>query len=138
MPVKFDDILEAYEFVSFGGRNGQEAYLCRRTGTIHLYGDDGELDALPDDIDDDTRYVRIPDKDDLHLGLPLVMAFVEQFMPDDYHAVMDIFRKKNAYRRLRWLLTGRKRLEQWQAFEAKAAESALREWCKDSGIEIEG
>jgi hypothetical protein len=35
------------------------------------------------------------------------------------------------------LLTRRRALDQWHAFEQKATQDALREWCEDNSIEIE-
>lgn len=60
MPVSFKDILEAFEFVNFGGTEQFHAFLCRQSGKIYWhsesFGDFGgrpseEFEELPDDIE---------------------------------------------------------------------------------------
>ncbi len=78
MPVTFQDILAAFEFVSWNESSGEhQAVLCRRTGKIYWHSDtlDEMDDELPNDIDDDENYVAIPDKRELGLGKPLVTGF---------------------------------------------------------------
>ena len=78
MPASFKEICEAFELVSMTGGSGeQEAYLCKQTGKIYWHSDladpDDELyEKLPDDIEDDEKYIAIPDKRELDLGKPLV------------------------------------------------------------------
>jgi hypothetical protein len=67
MPVSFSDILSAFECVKMGSMGEHQAYLCRQTGKIYFHSDFSDLgealnDELPDDIDDDERYLPIPDK----------------------------------------------------------------------------
>ena len=139
MPLKFKDILEAFEFGDFGGGGEQRALLSRETGTFHFQSDFGDIEEeLPDDIDDENKYVEMPKKRDLDLGKPLVLDFARQFLPDDYDDVRYYFGKKGAYARFKDLLGRRNALAAWYDFEAKAQEKALREWCADEGIEVEG
>jgi hypothetical protein len=37
MPASFNDILDAFEFVSAGSIYQHEAFLCRQTGKIHFH-----------------------------------------------------------------------------------------------------
>jgi Uncharacterised protein family (UPF0158) len=134
MPTKFQDLLTAFEFVgtSGGSVGGNLAYLCRQTGKIYWhseFSDLGELDELPDDVDDEEKYVAIPDKRELNLGKSLVLDFAREYLSNDFDEVRRIFSKKGAYRKFRALVTQRKVLERWYEFEAKATERALREWC---------
>jgi hypothetical protein len=94
------------------------------------------LDELPDDIDDEEKYVQIPDKRELDLGKPLVFDFVGQFLPDDFDEVRRIFSRKGAYARFKDLLVRRGALDQWYGFESNAEESALRTWCDRNSIEV--
>jgi hypothetical protein len=77
MPVSFEEILTAFEFVASGGPGLHTAILCRRTGQIYLgsefSGLDELKDELPDDFEEDENYVAIPDKRELDLGKPLVL-----------------------------------------------------------------
>jgi hypothetical protein len=136
MPVKFYDLDAALEFVSFDGGYGNAAYLCRQTGEIYYKSEDGE-DELPEDYEDGTKYIHIPDKKDLDLGSRLVFQFVREFMPDDYGHVRNMFSRRGAYGQFKNFLTREGMLDRWHQFEAKAHEEALREWCADNGIEIE-
>lgn len=142
MPVKFDELESAYEFVSAsGGFGSNEAFLCRRSGTIYWRSDPlvtGIEEELPDDIEDDEKYIAIPDKRELDLGKPLVLDFAREFLPDDYGDVHYIFSKRGAYGKFKALLVQRGALDRWYKFESEATKRALRDWCKVNEIEVEG
>ncbi|TCU73833.1 hypothetical protein EDE08_104139 [Bradyrhizobium sp. R2.2-H] len=103
MPVKFGDILQAFEFADVSGGMGEcHTFVCRQTGKIYYQFDDDTLqeledEELPDDIEDGTKYLQIPNSRDLDLGKPLVIAFVREFLPDDLDEVRYFFSKRGAY-----------------------------------------
>lgn len=137
--AKFDELLEAFEFVSAGQPMEHEAYLCAATGVIYYhtgFGDNEE--PLPDNVDDDEKYIAIPHKNDLGLGRRLVFAFAGEVMPDALADVEEIFRHKGAYARFKNLLEPRGMLQQWYGYEEKSRKEALRQWCHESGIEVHG
>ena len=137
MPVSFNDILEALEFVSAGGTGEHQAFLCRQSGKVYWHSELCEdLEELPDDIDDSEKYVRVPDKRELDLGKPLVLDFARRFLPDDFDEVRQIFNRRGAYARFKDLLDRRGALDQWYDFEAKAEERALRIWYDLNSIEV--
>lgn len=137
MRVRFKDIEEAFQFASADGGHELEAYLCKQTGKIYYRFElDDDLDELPDDIDDDDKFLKIPDKRELDLGKPLALDFASEFLADDFDDVRQFFRKKGAYGRFKALLERRGALDRWYAFEAQAEESALRRWCKLNSIEL--
>ncbi len=141
MPISFQDILNAFEFVSMGGGPGEhQAVLCRQTGKIYWHSEYSDLDELndelPDDIEDDEKYIAIPDNRELGLGKPLVLAFAREFLPDDFDEVRYIFSKRGAYPKFRALLARRKAVDRWHDFEAKATERALRDWCELNAIAV--
>ncbi|MGA2287825.1 hypothetical protein [Bradyrhizobium sp.] len=142
MPVSFQDIVFSFEFVgSSPGDN--RAILARRTGKIYWRSAISGLDELPDDAEDGEaedgeEYIAIPDKRELGLGKPLALDFARQCLPDDFDEVSYIFGGRGAYRNFRAFLNRKKALERWYAFEAKATEQALREWCELNAIEVEG
>ena len=75
MPVSWTDLILAFEFVSAGNTGEHQAFLCKQTGKLYWQSDSSdELDELPDDIDDEEKYVQIPDKRELDLGKPLVLG----------------------------------------------------------------
>jgi hypothetical protein len=139
MPVSWNELVLAFEFVSSGSTGENQALLCKQTGKLYWRSDwSDESDELPDDLDDAEKYVQIPDKRELELGKPLVFDFVGQFLPDDLDEVQRIFRRKGAYTRFKELLTRRGSLNHWYVFESKAEEDALREWCDLNSIEVSG
>ena len=140
MPVSVDwtELQQTFEFVSLGQPHEHEAVLCRKTGKFLWNTDvDEDIEAWPDDADDEEKYLSIPHKKELDLGTPLVFAFAEQFLPDELDEVRRIFHKRGAYARFKDLLQRKNALDRWYDFEAEATEAALREWCEINGITIE-
>lgn len=143
MPVTIGNITEAFEFANTNGDLGEfRAFVCRQTGNIHYqtdFIDAAELnDELPEDIDDEDKYIALPDKRELGLGKPLVLDFAREFLPNDFDEVRYFFSKRGAYPKFKALLARRGAIDRWHAFEAKATEQALREWCVLNEIEIVG
>jgi hypothetical protein len=114
------------------------AYLCRESGKIYWHSEFSDLeelnDELPEDIEDEDKYIQLPSKRELDLGVPLVMDFVRQVLPRDFDDVSDMFDRRGAYGQFKQLLTRRRALEQWYDFEQQATERALREWCELNSI----
>jgi len=138
MSVDWTDLLHTFEFVSLGQPGEHEAVLCRESGKFFWHSELGDdVGEWPDDADDDEKYLWIPHKKELDLGTPLVFAFVEQFLPDEFDEVRRIFEKRGAYARFKDLLQRKKALDRWYDFEASATEMALREWCEVNEIAIE-
>jgi hypothetical protein len=135
MPVKMDDIEQAFDFVNFGTPYDHAAYVCRDTGEIFFASESGDFDELPEDIEDE-KYVALPEKRDLELGKSLVLDFVAENCRDEIYTVDNMFRRKGAYSRFKGFLEDRGLLEQWYDYEAKAQTKALRRWCKDNDIEV--
>ena len=108
--------------------------------TGEVYCDTGELgeDELPADLDDPTRYLPIPGKGDLDLGARLVFRFIERELPGRYDQVRDMFRHQGAYHRFKRLMESEGALDKWFGYEAAAVATALREWCAQNGLELEG
>src|SRR5712691_4238864 len=137
MPVSFQDIMLAFQFVSGGGTGEHQAFLCKPSGKIYWHSElAGDVEELPDDIEESDKYVEIPDKRELDLGKPLALDFAREFLPDDFDKVRQIFSSRGAYARFKDLLEHRRALDRWYDFEAKAEESALREWCELNSIEL--
>jgi hypothetical protein len=141
MLISFQNILDALEFVSMEGALGEhEAILCRQTGNIYWRSEFSDLDELndelPDDIDDDEKYVAIPNKRELGLGKPLVLAFVREFLPNDFDEVRYIFSKRGAYPKFHTMLARRHAVDRWHDFESKATERALSDWCALNSIAV--
>lgn len=136
MAIRFDEIENAFMFVSMGQPDMHNAYLCKETGQIFYTSELGDSDELPEDIDD-PKYISIPHKNDLDLGKDLVIEFVSEFIPEELDRVYSFFRRKGAYSRYKNFLFDKGLLEKWYQFENEREEAALKEWCAENGIEIE-
>jgi hypothetical protein len=137
MQVKFAEIEQAYEFVSFGAPYDHQAYLCKESGQIFYASESGDLNEVPEDIEDE-KYIEIPTKRDLNLGKELVLDFVAEHVPDELQSVDAMFRRKGAYSRFKAFLEDRNLLQPWYDYESKAQAAALRRWCEDNEIELSG
>jgi len=136
-PVKFEDLLAAYEWVS-SSPGDSEAFVSRLTGIVHWSSSTTEPDeVLPDDIEDGRVYVAVPNKHDLNLGKNLVLTFAEDHLADSYQTVADLFRQRGAYGRFKDFLERKGLLQAWYDFEEKATELALREWAAEEGLSID-
>jgi hypothetical protein len=143
MPASIGDITQAFGFANTNGDLGEfHAFVCKQTGKILYQTDfsdtDEFYDELPHDIHDEEKYVALPNKRELGLGKPLVLDFAREFLPNDFDDVCDAFSRRGAYLKFKTLLTRRGAIDRWHAFQAKATERALREWCALHSIEIVG
>jgi hypothetical protein len=139
MPTSLSDIELSFEFVSSSGVGMNEAFLCRRTGKIYWRSDSSDdlnEEEMPDDVEDEEKYIAIPGKRDLDLGKPLVADFAREFLPNDFDEVRYMFSNRGAYKNFRALVTRRNVLDRWYEFESKATERALREWCELNSVEL--
>ena len=138
MTIKFEDIQEAFDFVSFGFYGDHIALLDKSTEQIHWHSESGDFDEIPEAIWESDGVVKIPHKNDLGLGNQLVFDFVLNNSADDYEHVRNIFRGAGAYARYKDFLQSKGMLQFWYDFEITAQMKALREWCEDNGIELTG
>jgi len=134
MAVSFQKLAHTFQFVNADG-GSNTAYVCRSTGEIYWDSDLAE-DPLPDDVEDEEKYLTVPSARDLDLGKPLALAFAKAFLPDDVFNVHEIFDRRGAYRKFRSLLRLRDATDRWYTFEAEATERALRDWCAANDIEL--
>lgn len=135
--VNYEELRNAFEFVSSAAPATNAAYICGLTGNIYWLADSLELEqAVPADVETAEQYIAVPHKNELQLGQKMALDFIDQVLPADYNLVSSFFRKRGAYRRYRELLQAQGLLEQWFVFEANACSSALLDWCQEYGIEI--
>jgi hypothetical protein len=134
--VKFTDLEDAFLFVSSAGYGMNTAILNKVTGALYYRSEMGDVDEIDEDAIDEENCIEIPHKNDLDLGQELVFEFVETHLPDEYDRVWHIFRKRGAYGRFKSFLESRDLLQPWFDFENQREEQALRQWCKENGIEL--
>ncbi len=136
---KFIEISSAFDFVSGAGYGENEAILNKKTGQTYLradYCDMDEIEQLADEDFDSAIHIHIPHKNDLDLGSAQVFEFVDQFMPNDYDKVSQIFRKKGAYSRYKAFLDSKGKLDNWYDYENHSEQLALLKWCKENEIDL--
>ncbi len=135
----FSDIMDAFLYVSSTMYGINSVVVCKDTGKFLYHSDMTGIDEIEneDDLDWDQR-TEIPHKNDLDLVRNLVFEFVEEYIPDDYERVRKTFRRSGAYSRYKDLLERQGLLEEWYEIENSREESALRNWCKDNEIELDG
>lgn len=138
MAVSFGDIENAFLFVSMDQQFMHDAYLCKETGEIYYTSEMGDSDELPDDIDDQKKYISIPHKNELDLGKSLVIEFTSKYLPEELDRVYSIFRHKGAYARYKEFLESKGVLENWYEYENERQTAALKKWCKENKIKING
>ena len=135
MPIPFDDIENAFVFLSMDKQFMNNAYLNKETGEIYYTSEIGDSDELPEDIDD-SKYVSIPHPNDLDLGEELVFEFISRYLPEESDLVGKIFSKSGAYSRFKDLLSKKGLLDKWYDFEDEQNKNALKQWCLENDIEI--
>jgi hypothetical protein len=135
----FSDIEAAFMYVGSAMYGMNSAVLCKDTGKILYRSEMAGIDEIADEEDIDwDQCVEVPHQNDLDLGRNLVFEFVEEHLPDDYGQVRQMFRRSGAYSRYKALLDRRGLLQAWYDVENNREEQALRRWCRENGIELDG
>ena len=135
----FSEIENAFMYVASAMYGMNSAVLCKDTGKILYRSDMAGIDEIEDEDDLDwEQCIEIPHKNDLDLGRNLVFEFVEEYLPDDYGRVLQMFRRSGAYSRYKALMEKRGVLKKWYETENSREERALRKWCKENEIELDG
>jgi len=135
----FSEIEGAFMHVGSGMYGMNSAVVCKDTGKILYRSDMAGIDEIEDEDDLDwDQCIEIPHKNDLDLGRNLVFEFVEEYIPDEYERVRKMFRRSGAYARYKALLERRGLLKKWYDIEDSRKDRALRNWCKENEIELDG
>jgi hypothetical protein len=135
--VKWNELIDAYDWANVGGEFDNAAYVDLETGALVCTSDADTFEGeVPDDLESSDRYLVVPTRSELELGRRLALSFADQQLPDDLERVVDCFRRAGAYSRFKDLLAERGKLDAWHAFENAETERALRGWCADNEIDI--
>jgi len=129
----FNTIEMAFEYANFGD-GSNDAYLDRHTGEALYFSMLGDSDEEPDDFDDASRYVALPDSRDLGLGSRVAVDFASDVAPHLIDDVRDVFTRRGAFRRFKDMLDKHGLLESWYTYEAERERAALLLWCDENGI----
>lgn len=131
----FETIEWAFEYANING-GGNEVVLDRRGGKPICIEGFGDTDPVPDDIDDDSRYLMMPDKRDLGLGTDLVYRFIDAKASHLYDETRAAFSQRGAYRRFKALMESHGLIDSWHQFETEAEKTALLNWCQENNIPL--
>ncbi len=135
----FSEIENAFMYVGSAMYGMNSAVVCKDTGRILYRSDMAGIDEIEDEDDLDwDQCIEIHHKNDLDLGRNLVFEFVEEYIPDDYERDRKMFRRSEAYSNYKALLERRGLLKKWYDIEKSREERALRDWCKENEIELDG
>jgi Uncharacterised protein family (UPF0158) len=136
--VKYDDLIEAIDFVSAGASSDHQAFIALDTGRIYWISEFGDPidEDVPEDLDESDRYLEVPSRNDLDLGRRLVFRFVEEQLPGAYEQVQGFFSRRGAYGRFKALLEDAGCLDKWRQFDAQCTRQALEDWCEAHAIEL--
>jgi len=144
MNIKFSDVLDLFELVNFGSQFDHEGYICKSSGKTYFRSNFCDDEELPDDINNDInndindeKYLSIPHKSELDLGINLPFDFIQEYLPTEYDNVRSIFSRKGAYAKFKLLLDHTGKVDEWHIFEAKRTEQAVRGWCLEQDIGID-
>ena len=132
----FEEIEDAFFFVSSEAYGMNRALLCLDNGEIYYHSESGDLNELDEDNFACENFLEIPHKNDLSLDAALALEFAQLRMPEDWPQVDSIFRRPGAYRRFKELLGSKELLQSWYDFENQREHEALKEWCRENGIDL--
>ncbi len=143
MPVQIEDLEHAFKCASMDGGRTHAAFVDRQTGSIYVKfaptcdQDHEELAELPHDLDTSARYLRVPDRWQLGLDTPVVMAFAREHLPEDLHAIEEMFTHHDAIDAFKALLVARGLDRAWYAYEAAAENAGLRRWAAENRLDVD-
>lgn len=103
-------------FVSSAPQYENTAYLNKETGKAYYVSSLGDSDELPDDLEENEKYINVPHKNELNLGRNLVFDFISGNLPDEVNRVRGFFGRQGAYARLKDLLETKGQLDAWYEF----------------------
>lgn len=124
-----------------GGRSLNHAYIDPQTGNIFYVSDEMDLkdefgEEIPDDFETSDRFIAIPARNDLDLGLELVQAFVDETIPEHEATIREFFRHSGAYGRFKHFLETKGLLQAWYDYENRETEATVRGWAADENIAL--
>lgn len=139
--MNIDDVVNAVDFVSSDPYGDCDAFICKTTGAIICRSRDfDELHdfmtgyEIPADIDDEDKYLLIPNKQELDLGAPLAISFAVSRRPQFESNVRSFFRKRGAYSFFKDWLNRQDLLDEWYQFEADETIKAVARWLNAYGF----
>jgi hypothetical protein len=136
LKINLDDITQAltthFDMIEGG------FYLDTETGDILLSTEGVDEDDLPEDLEDNPRYLLI-DPLASHESFQIMEDFVDS-LGDTKEAgrLEEALNRRKPFRQFKDTLHERTGLsDAWYAFEQKGLKRLAEEWCEDNGIKVE-
>lgn len=133
LPIDLDDLTVA--LTHRDPYTGSHWLFDSRTGALIFVNDGVDPEDLPDDLDDDTRYLRV-EAIDSSLSWQIRADFAAQLDdPGLAQRLTAALEQRKPFRRFREVLGDHPRQrEAWFAFERVALERHARAWCEERGV----
>ncbi|MCX7098170.1 MAG: UPF0158 family protein [Methylococcales bacterium] len=139
MTISLSNIRDAIDFISADPSGDSTAFVSLATGNIiyhSCYMDDEDVEALPDDIADTSKYCKLPDVKDLNLGIGLVYGFINHYRPSAREEIRAMFKKRGAYAKFSNWLERHNLTDNWHRFREETSNNVVAEWCVVNGIQL--
>jgi hypothetical protein len=136
MKINLDDLTQALD-TRFDMIEGG-FYLDTETGDVLLKTDDVDEGDLPEDLEDNPRYLLI-DPLDSHESFQIMEDFVDSLGDtQDAGRLRDALNRRKPFRQFKDTLHEHTDLsDAWYAFEQKELARLAGEWCEANGVEAE-
>ena len=114
-------------------------YYNKETGELEYFNYEHENpnDLDIEEVEDDEKFIRLPDKFDINdYGILKDFMFAQEDR-EIRDALYDIIHSKGVFKKFRQVVERFGILEKWYEFYAKAYEDIVKEWCEENGLEWE-
>lgn len=135
--MTYDTIDDAFQFVSDAPPGERMALVHRQSGQVFLASAKAGYDQRPAGWESDPDCLRIPHRQEIDPGKPLLLDFIRQNCPGELARVEGLFGRPGAFRNIKDLLRRKQLLASWQVFEGQQLEARLRQWCAAQGLSLE-
>ncbi|MCI2426066.1 hypothetical protein LM597_01385 [Candidatus Acetothermia bacterium] len=79
--MKYDDLELTFMLANSEPQFDNVVYISQSTGQIFWRSDAADVDDLPEDVETNSNYIKVPHKNDLDLGQRLVWQFIRREIP---------------------------------------------------------
>lgn len=133
LTIKRDDLIQALSTDASGIGDGW--FLDTETGSVLL--DSDAINELPEDLEDNPRYLAI-DPISSHESFSIMESFVTEFDDSkEAHRLTEALSHPKPFRQFKDTLFAYPALrEAWFAYEQAAYTRLAEEWCEENGIKV--
>ena len=114
-------------------------YYNKQTGELEYFNYEHENpnDLELEEVEDDEKFIRLPDKFDINdYGILKDFMFVQEDR-EIRDALYDIIHSKGVFKKFRQVVERFGILEKWYEFNNEEYEDIVKEWCEENALEWE-